>query len=172
MYIHTSRYCPLPQILLNFFVAVILDNLDYDEEWKKEKLQRVYSSKITRKVPRHLELFKNCGPQLISPPKIAAAGGGEVPHLTEADVKSFYETGEARDLKEAFPAPAFPSQSMGSGGGGTLQRQSSDLSQLSLISQDPAMVSSASSYQNRFHGERGGGGGGGCRDGLCQFLIV
>lgn len=142
------------QILLNFFVAVILDNLDLDEEKKKEKLQQVVEKKTVRKVPAHLYLLTACGPKLISAPKISTAGV-EVPNLTEADMKNFYETGENKDMKEAAVYSteqfAFPHQQ--SAPTGTLQRQSSELSQLQLLSVD-SNVSTVSSHHEKFQGER------------------
>ena len=144
-------------------MAVILDNLDYDEDKKKEKLQQVVEEKTTRKVPRHLKLLTACGPKLISAPKISAAGV-EVPNLTEADVKSFYETGEARDMKEAAAysaeQPVFPrqhqqqmQQHQGTISSSTLQRQNSELSQLQLLSVDSS-VSTVSSHFEKFQGEQ------------------
>ena len=142
-------------------MAVILDNLDYDEDTKRELLQQVVEKKTTRKVPVHLRLLTACGPKLISAPKIsaaAAAAGVEVPNLTEADVKSFYESGETRDTKEAaaivtgFPAAAgadqaFPQQQAPPTA--TTQRRSSDLSDLHLLSVDPN-VSVSSSHHEKF----------------------
>ena len=141
-------------------MAVILDNLDYDEDTKKELLQQVVEKKTTRKVPVHLRLLTACGPKLISAPKIsaaAAAAGVEVPNLTEADVKNFYESGETRDPKEAvagFPPAAaaaaeqgFPQQQTPPTA--TTQRRSSDLSELNLLSVDPN-TSVSSSHHERF----------------------
>lgn len=135
-------------------MAVILDNLDLDEGKKKEKLQQVVKKKTVRKVPAHLYLLTACGPKLISAPKISAAGV-EVPNLTEADMKNFYETGENKDMKEAAIYSteqfAFPHQQSTSTG--TLQRQSSELSQLQLLSVD-SNVSTVSSHHEKFQGER------------------
>ena len=134
-------------------MAVILDNLDYDEDKKREKLQQVVEKKTTQKVPVHLKLLTACGPKLVSAPKISAAGV-EVPNLTEADMKSFYETGEVKDTKEAAvyvaEQPAFPQQQ--SVPGSTLQRQASELSKLQLLSVD-SNVSTVSSHHEKFQGE-------------------
>ena len=150
-------YVRCMQILLNFFVAVILDNLDYDEEKKREKLQQVVEKKTTQKVPVHLKLLTACGPKLISAPKISAAvaAGVDVPNLTEADMKSFYEAGEVKDIKEAAAQSAaaeqqFPQQQTASTG--TLQRQASELSQLQLLSVD-SNVSTVSGHHERFQCE-------------------
>ena len=138
-------------------MAVILDNLDYDEDTKRELLQQVVEKNTTRKVPVHLQLLTTCGPKLISAPKIsaaAAAAGVEVPNLTEADVKSFYESGETRDAKEAAVVAggaaadqAFPQQQAPPTA--TTQRRSSELSELNLLSVDPN-VSVSSSHHERF----------------------
>lgn len=135
-------------------MAVILDNLDLDEEKKKEKLQQVVVKKTVQRVPVHLKLLTACGPKLISAPKISAAGV-EVPNLTEADMKTFYETGENKDMKEAAVYSteqfAFPHQQ--SPPTGTLRRQSSELSELQLLSVD-SNVSTVSSHHEKFQGER------------------
>ena len=150
------------QILLNFFAAVILDNLDYDEDTKRELLQQVVEKNTTRTVPVHLRVLTACGPKLISAPKIsaaAAAAGVEVPNLTVADVKSFYESGETRDAKEAAIVPGFPPggaaadqafpQQQAPPTTAATQRRSSELSELNLLSVDPH-VSVSSSHHERF----------------------
>ena len=136
-------------------MAVILDNLDYDEDTKKELLQQVVEKKTTQKVPVHLKLLTACGPKLISAPKLSAAAAAGVPNLTEADVKSFYESGEARDTKEAATAglppsavdQAFPQQQAPPSS--TISRRSSELSELHLLSVD-SNLSTASSHHDRF----------------------
>lgn len=137
-------------------MAVILDNLDYDEETKKELLQQVVEKKTTQKVPVHLKVLTACGPKLISAPKMSAAvtAGVEVPNLTEADVKSFYEAGETKEVKEAaaFSAEgAFHQQQRVAST--TMQRRSSELSQLQLLSVD-SNVTSVSSHHERFQCKR------------------
>lgn len=83
-------------ILLNFFVAVILDNLDYDEEVKKQKLEEAEkNTEKVQKIPYHLQIFQLCGPKKISVPKISSA---DAPNLTEADVRNFYNIGEVSDF--------------------------------------------------------------------------
>ena len=138
-------------------MAVILDNLDYDEDTKKELLQQVVEKKTTQKVPPHLKLLTACGPKLISAPKISAAAtaaGVEIPNLTEADVKSFYETGELREVKDTagippveptFPQQQAPPTSL-------TQRRSSELSRLELLSED-SHRSTSSSHHERFQRE-------------------
>lgn len=138
-------------------MAVILDNLDYDEDKKKELLQQVVEKKTIQKVPQHLKLLTTCGPKLISAPKISAAiaAGAEVPNLTEADVKNFYESGEpSRDggkeaaISSAATEQVFPQQQTVSTA--TLQRRPSELSQLELLSVDSNISSSVSSHHDRF----------------------
>ena len=138
-------------------MAVILDNLDYDEDTKKELLQQVVEKKTTQKVPVHLKLLTACGPKLISAPRIsaaAAAAGVELPNLTEADVKSFYETGETKDVRDPAGLPpteqALPQQQAPPTN--VIQRRSSDLSELHLLSVD-SNVSTSSSHQERFQRE-------------------
>ena len=133
-------------------MAVILDNLDDDEDKKRQKLQQVFNKKTTRRVPPHLELLKFCGPKLISAPKLVSAASDNIPNLTEADVKSFYEAGENRELREELYLPQQVGPSMG---GGTLQRHGSDLSQLQLLTVDSSNMDSVSSYHNKYHGEGG-----------------
>ena len=133
-------------------MAVILDNLDYDEETKKELLQQVVDKKTTQKVPTHLKVLTACGPKLISAPKISAAvaAGVEVPNLTEADVKSFYETGEIKEPGAYPSATGLSDQSHHPAPNtGTVQRRGSELSQLQLLSVD-SNVSSVSSHHERF----------------------
>ena len=138
-------------------MAVILDNLDYDEETKKELLQQVVDKKTTQKVPVHLKVLTACGPKLISAPKISAAvaAGVEVPNLTEADVKSFYEAGEAKEVKEAagFSAEQLAFHQQPKVSSTTMQRRSSELSQLQLLSVD-SNVASVSSHHERFQCKR------------------
>ena len=66
------------QILLNFFVAVILDNLEYPEEKKQRKLEEEQQPKRER-VPFHLRLFQYCKPKCVPAPKLSST---EAPILT------------------------------------------------------------------------------------------
>ena len=66
------------QILLNFFVAVILDNLEYPEEKKQRKLEQEQQPKRER-VPFHLSIFQYCKPKCVPAPKLSSA---EPPVLT------------------------------------------------------------------------------------------
>ena len=79
-------------ILVNFFTAVILDNLDYDEETKKEKLEKELNTRKITKVPWHLKVFKLSGPNRIQFPKMSAIS------LTEAEVRNFYDAVENTDF--------------------------------------------------------------------------
>ena len=77
-------------ILLNFFVAVILDNLDYDDEKKKEKLEKELNKRKTEKISWKLKIFQCCGPKRIPVPNFSTNSEG--PDLSESDVKKFYNT--------------------------------------------------------------------------------
>ena len=66
------------QILLNFFVAVILDNLEYPEEKKQRKLEQEQQPKRER-VPFHLRIFQYCKPKCVPAPKLSS---NEPPILT------------------------------------------------------------------------------------------
>ena len=77
-------------ILLNFFVAVILDNLDYDDEKKKEKLEKELNKRKTEKISWKLKIFQCCGPKLIPVPNFSTNSEG--PDLSECDVRKFYNT--------------------------------------------------------------------------------
>ena len=115
-----------------------------------EKLQQVVNKKTTRTVPRHLKLLTACGPKLLSAPKISSAGI-DVPNLTEADVKNFYESGEARDV--TIPPIYSAEQPVSSqSSSGTIQRQNSELSQLELLSEH-SETSLVSSHHEKYQGE-------------------
>lgn len=136
-------------ILLNFFVAVILDNLDYDEEVKKKKLEE--AEKNTEKVqtiPYHLRIFELCGPKKIPVPKLSSA---DAPNLTEADVRNFYNIGEAGDFPTGFVSeqpPILPAE--------VTSRRTSELSQLDLLTGDStAMSSGVSAHQGKYRGIQG-----------------
>ena len=123
-------------ILLNFFVAVILDNLDYDEEEKKIKLEE--AEKNTEKVqtvPYHLRIFKLCGPKKIPVPKLSSA---DAPNITEADVRNFYNIGEVPDLPLGLIAeqpPIVPSEAV------SYHRRSSELSPPELLTENSSSSS-------------------------------
>ncbi len=121
------------QILLNFFVAVILDNLDYDEKKKKTKLEEELQKSKVEKVPYHLKLVTRLGgAKRVPVPKLSSATGIEPPVLTQAEVKSFYDTGEALE----FPVTSALSEShpISHQHVEAPHRLSSDLSNLSLLS--------------------------------------
>ena len=120
-------------ILLNFFVAVILDNLDYDEETKKEKLEEDLKKQKVAKVPRDLKIFKYFGQKTISGPKISSI---EVPNLTEADVRNFYNVGEATD----FPVSYEPEQPSFAPDAPAGNRQDSVFSDIDLLTEDKSQL--------------------------------
>ena len=114
-------------ILLNFFVAVILDNLDYDEELKKKKLEEAEkNTQKVQKVPFHLRIFQLCGPKKISVPKISSS---DAPNLTEADVRNFYNIGEVTDFPTGFVAEQPPILHPE----GNFHRRSSEFTNLELL---------------------------------------
>ncbi len=120
-------------ILLNIFVAAILDNLEYDEDTKKQKLEEDLKKQKVESVPRDLKLFKKFGQKKISGPKISSI---DVPNLTEADVRNFYNVGEATDFPLSYdndsgPASFAPDYS---------KRQSSVLSDIDLLTEDKSQL--------------------------------
>ena len=127
------------QILLNFFVAVILDNLDYDEEKKKVKLEQELKNRSSRgdTVPFHLKLFKYLGgAKRVPAPKLSSASGVDVPDLTEAEVKNFYDTGETSE----YPTGVYPSDHPRTAQDALFTRRNSDLSNLGLLSKSSSEV--------------------------------
>lgn len=137
-------------ILLNFFVAVILDNLEYDEETKKEKLEQDLKKQKVEKVPFHLKIFQLFGQKKIAGPKISSI---EVPNLTEADVRNFYNVGEAGEFSVNYVTehPSLVPE------GSTVSRQSSELSKIELLTEDKAdlCVSGVSTIRGRYYGVQG-----------------
>ena len=134
--------------LLNFFVAVILDNLDYDEEEKIVKLEEAEKNKEKiQKVPRHLQIFKLGGPKKIPLPKLSSV---DAPNLTEADVRNFYNVGEvaelsAESLNERPPLPY-----------DLASRRSSELSNLDLLTGDAVERKvGLSAHQGKYWGIQG-----------------
>ena len=124
------------QILLNFFVAVILDNLEDDDQEKMQKLEKELKKQKIRRVPRHLKLVVFGGPKRLATPKIASAQGVDMPNLTEADVRSFYKAGEASEL----PQIPFQSDHTHFAQEPGIQRQSSELSNLGLLTSESSEV--------------------------------
>ena len=134
--------------LLNFFVAVILDNLDYDEEEKIVKLEEAEKNKEkVQKVPRHLRIFKLGGPKKIPVPKLSSV---DAPNLTEADVRNFYNVGEVTDLPRGYvnEHPPLPYD--------VISRRSSELSNLDLLTGEKVSTGSGiSSHQGKYWGIQG-----------------
>lgn len=78
-------------IFLNFFGAVILDNLEYSEEEKQSKLEDIKRKEDkSNTVPFHLRIFKklNNQPKRLRPP----GKGLPDPNLDEVDVRRFFES--------------------------------------------------------------------------------
>lgn len=95
-------------VLLNFFVAVILDNLDRDDGEKKEKLERELKERKSEKISWKLKIFQSCGPKLIEVPTLSADSEG--PDLAESDVKKFYNA-EAHEPPTDLEQTAAPTSS-------------------------------------------------------------
>ena len=135
--------------LLNFFVAVILDNLDYDEEVKIKKLEEAEKNKErVQKVPKHLCIFQLGGPKKIPVPKLSSV---DTPNLTEADVRNFYRVGEGTNLSSGFVAEqalSYPSE--------IDSRRSSKLLNLDLLMEDKGTVGGGiSTHQGKYWGIQG-----------------
>ena len=118
-------------------MAVILDNLDYDEEKKKKKLEQELTGRKIPKVPKYLKLVTFGGPKKIPVPKLSSASGIEAPNLTEADVKHFYDTGDVAE----FSTNPYPSENPPIVQDLASLRRSSELSGLTLLSSDSSSVS-------------------------------
>ena len=126
-------------VLLNFFVAVILDNLDYDDQKKKEKFEKEFKERKVKKVSWKSKVFNCCGPKRIRVPKLSSA---DAPDISEADVQKFYNTGEASDAPVPFDVPDQPLIN-------NQQNQSSELSGLQLLTEDDATANIAS-HENKY----------------------
>ena len=127
-------------VLLNFFAAVILDNLDYDDEKKKEKFEKELKERKVEKVSWKLKIFQCCGPKRIRVPKLSSA---DEPELIEADVRNFYSVGDSSNLPVAFDLPEHPLVT------GSQQSQTSELSGLDLLTErneTPSIVSHENKY--------------------------
>ena len=138
-------------ILLNFFVAAILDNLDYDEDVKRKKLEEAEknTAKI-QKIPYHLRIFQLCGPKKIPIPKLSST---DVPNLTEVDVQNFYNIGEVNDYSTGF----LPEQSSILSSDVNVQRRSSKLSELNLLTEEDSISvgNGISADQGKYWGIQG-----------------
>lgn len=138
-------------ILLNFFVAVILDNLDYDEDVKKKKLEEAAKNiEKIQTVPYHLKIFQTCGPKKVPAPKISSVAA---PNLTEADVRNFYNVGEVTDFPSGYMTdqhPVFPSELIA-------HRRTSELSNLNLLTAEDSGIGSGglSAHQGKYWGVQG-----------------
>lgn len=128
-------------ILLNFFVAVILDNLDYDDEKKKEKFEKEFKERKVEKVSWKLKVFQCCGPKRIRVPKLSSAGA---PNLIEADVRKFYSIGEASDFPVAFDVPEQPLINS------EQSQPPSELSGLELLTEEKAAAVNVASHESKY----------------------
>jgi len=125
-------------ILLNFFVAVILDNLEYDDNTKKQKLEKDLKKQKIEKVPRDLKIFKRFGQKTIAGPKISSI---EVPNLTEADVRNFYNLGDVTEFPVLYDREQ-PGLAADKGG---VKRKESMISDIDLLTEDTGPLVQADS---------------------------
>ena len=89
----------LLQILLNLFVAIILDNLDKDEENKRKELEERVQSTENDVVPHHLQLLDKLRIPTVRN-KVKVAGVFDVPNIDESAVREYVQQGEQK-LQEA-----------------------------------------------------------------------
>ena len=134
-------------ILLNFFVAVILDNLDDDEETKTEKLEKELNTRKVERVPRHLKVFKLSGPKKIQVPKLSSV---DVPNLTETDVRNFYNIAETTEFPTTYIPEHLPTVH-----DSYFQRRTSQLSNLELLTEDKSVSSRIQSHEGKYIGIQG-----------------
>ena len=129
-------------------MAVILDNLEYDEEVKIKKLEEAEKNKEKiQKVPKHLLIFHYEGPKKIPVPKLSSV---DAPNLTEADVRNFYNVGEVTGFPTGFVAKQLPLSSDIS------SKRSSKLSQLDLLTGDKVPgAGGISAQQGKYLGVQG-----------------
>lgn len=80
------------QILLNLFVAIILDNLDKDEERKRKELQVRAQSKDS--IPLHLKAIEKVVPSVRT--KVKVTSGFDVLDIDEAAVREYVQQGEQK----------------------------------------------------------------------------
>lgn len=93
-------YCNfLLQILLNLFVAIILDNLDKDEENKRKELEERVQLTENDKIPHHLRLLDKLKIPVVRN-KVKVAGVFDVPNIDESAVREYVQQGEQK-LQEA-----------------------------------------------------------------------
>jgi len=82
------------QILLNLFVAIILDNLDKDEEKKSKELQERAQSAAEGSIPYHLKAIAKVGPSVRT--KVKVTSGFDVLDIDEAAVREYVQQGEQK----------------------------------------------------------------------------
>ena len=129
-------------VLLNFFVAVILDNLDYDDEKKKEKFEKEFKERKVEKVSWKLKVFQCCGPKRIRVPKLSSA---DAPDLIEADVRNFYDVGEVSEFSVKFDLPDQPLVNHGT----NQQCQTSELTGLELLTEEKT-TTGVTSHESKY----------------------
>lgn len=80
-------------------MAIILDNLDKDEEKKRKELEEKVQSTEKDTVPRHLQLLDKLKLPAVRI-KVKVAGVLDVPNIDESAVREYVQQGEQK-LQEA-----------------------------------------------------------------------
>jgi len=78
------------------FVAIILDNLDKDEEKKCKELQERAQSTEKDVVPHHLKLLEKMRIAPAVRSKVKVAGVFDVPNIDESAVREYVQQGEQK----------------------------------------------------------------------------
>ena len=81
-------------------MAIILDNLDKDEEKKRKELEDLVQSTKDDVIPRHLELLDKLKIAPTVHSKVKVAGVFDVPNIDESAVREYVQQGEQK-LQEA-----------------------------------------------------------------------
>lgn len=81
-------------------MAIILDNLDKDEEKKRKELQELVQSTEDDVIPYHLELLDKLKIAPTVRSKVKVAGVFDVPNIDESAVREYVQQGEQK-LQEA-----------------------------------------------------------------------
>ena len=76
-------------------MAIILDNLDKDEEKKRKELQELVQS-TKDDIPRHLRLLESLKIAPVVRSKVKVAGVFDVPNIDESAVREYVQQGEQK----------------------------------------------------------------------------
>ena len=77
-------------------MAIILDNLDKDEEKKRKELEELVQSTEEDGIPRHLELLRRLKIAPAVRSKVKVAGVFDVPNIDESAVREYVQQGEQK----------------------------------------------------------------------------